>query len=217
MARGIIFDLDGTLLDTLADLANSANRALEHFGHPAHPMQAYKQMIGNGVRNLLSNALPQGAGEAHLDEVLAWFKGWYASHSMDETAPYPGIDDMLAKLARRGVPMSILSNKHHDAVGEIVRQLLPGHSFICAYGERPGIPRKPHPAAAFEIAEAMGMEPRDMVYVGDSGGDMHTAVNAGMLPVGVLWGFRGRDELLECGAAHVIAEPSELLDIISYY
>lgn len=214
MAKGIIFDLDGTLLDTLADLANSVNAALRHYGHPTHPIPAYKQMIGNGARNLVRSALPPGADDGHVDEALAWFKGWYAEHSLDATAPYTGITDMLDELAGRGVPMSILSNKHDDAVGEIVRQLLPGYGFVCARGERPGVPRKPDPASALDVARAMGISPADIIYVGDSGGDMRTAVNAGMIPLGVLWGFRGREELLADGARYIISQPGELLDVL---
>lgn len=206
----IIFDLDGTLLDTLQDVADAANASLETCGFPARPIHDYPDLIGGGVRHLFRKALPKDAGEADIDTCVAAFREIYAEHWNDSTAPYPGIPELIALLRERGLKMAVLSNKPHEFTIRCVAAHFPEGTFDLVAGEGPETPAKPDPTGALGIAERFGCEPAAMAFLGDSDIDMHTAVRSGMRPFGAGWGFRSKEELFRCGAIAVVDHPREL-------
>jgi len=214
--KAVIFDLDGTLLDTLQDLGDSVNRVLEMYNFPLHTLEEYRLIIGNGAKNLIETSFPKDTSPELIDEALSNFKNTYRDHFIDKTRPYEGICDMLTELYKCGIKISVCSNKHNDAVITLVNLLMPKDIFVCIHGERAGIPRKPDPTSAFDIAREMGVSTQETVYVGDSMVDMQTGKNAGMLPVGVLWGFRSKKELMDHGAVVLLSNPSELMQKISF-
>jgi phosphoglycolate phosphatase len=209
--RAVIFDLDGTLLDSLADIAAAANRALAALGLPGHDTEAYRRMVGSGADVLMQRALPDDQ-QTLLRSALERFREHYRSGMLDHTAPYEGVPQLLDRLSERGVPMAVLSNKPDAAAQQIVATLLGRWTWSAVAGHRADVPKKPDPVAATRMAEKLGVEPADCLFVGDSAVDMQTAVNAGMRPIGVLWGFRDRGELIEHGAAELLEQPLELLD-----
>jgi phosphoglycolate phosphatase len=209
----VIFDLDGTLADTLGDLAAAMDAVLDAHGLPRRRLDDYRDFIGDGVAELVGRSLP-AAARALLPALVTEFRAEYAAHMFDRTAPYPGVAELLDGLAARGVPVAVLSNKLDDAVQEIVRRLFGRWRFAAVRGELPGVPRKPDPTAALALAAGLGAPPGRTVFVGDSGNDVETAARAGMLPVGALWGFRDRAELEARGARVLIARPAELLAIV---
>lgn len=212
----ILFDLDGTLLDTLDDLADSMNAALVSLGFPRHDRSAYRIFVGDGVENLVKRALPPvHLGDAALvRDAVKRMREEYARRWHDKTRPYDGIAELLAEAAVRGVPCAVLSNKPHPATVEVVAHFFPRNSFAAVYGARPGVPIKPDAGAALEVAAEMGVEPSRFLYLGDTNTDMQTAVAAGMDPVGVLWGFREAKELTEAGARVLAAHPREVLPLL---
>lgn len=211
----VLFDLDGTLIDSLADIAGSANTVLESLGHPTHPAPVYKTFIGDGVAMLFRRALPGGLAEPPLiDRCVAAFHEVYGARWDAETRPYPGIAALLDALVARGLPLGVLSNKPQDFTSLCVSRLLPDWSFQAVVGDRPGQARKPAPDGALSIARELGLPPEQIVYIGDSSVDMRTAVAAGMVPVGVTWGFRSADELRATGARFLIDQPAELLGVL---
>jgi phosphoglycolate phosphatase len=214
MFKGVIFDLDGTLLDTLQDLAGSVNHVLAAYGYPQHSCEAYKMKIGRGFRNLLEVSFPK---EHHADQeisaALEMFLEAYDKNYMNQTAPYDGIPDMLDLLWKRGVKIGVNSNKRTDYTNNLIQKFFSQIKFTGVFGEREGIPKKPHPKAALEIIEMMGLRPEETIYVGDSGTDIQTGKNAGMVTAGVLWGFRGLAELRENGADYIIRAPQEIIDL----
>jgi phosphoglycolate phosphatase len=208
----VIFDLDGTLADTLDDIADAMNRVLAARGVAPHTPAAYKLMIGHGLRTLVGEALPpeQRSAEtiaACLDEMMAS----YREHCLDKTRLYEGVAGLLDELRGRGVALAVLSNKADELTRRIVAALCEPGTFALVVGARPGVPLKPDPAAALLVAEALGVAPDRIAYVGDSGVDMRTASAAGMIAVGVSWGFRTSGELIEGGALVVLDHPGELL------
>ncbi|MGE5599497.1 MAG: HAD family hydrolase [Bacteroidota bacterium] len=211
----VLFDLDGTLLDTLDDLAASMNAVLAGRGLPGHPVEAYRHFVGDGMETLVRRALPAGSDEAAIAASLAAMRAEYGRRWADQTRPYPGVPDMLDALAARGLPMAILSNKPDDFSRLTVERLLPRWRFRAVVGMRPGVPRKPDPAAALQIASELKIPPNQFIYLGDTGTDMCTARGAGMYAVGALWGFRTAEELRENGAARLIAAPGELLALLT--
>jgi len=214
-SQAVVFDLDGTLLDTLEDLCNAVNRVLRKHGFPLHPLDAYRYFVGDGVRVLFERALPgPHRDEATLRTCITEFREDYAVHWNVATRPYGGIPELLGTLAARGVPMAVLSNKPHDTTVKCVAGLLGGWTFHPVFGQREGVPKKPHPAGALEIARTLGLQPERFLYVGDTGTDMMTAAAAGMKPVGALWGFRPELELREHGASVCIAAPADLLSLL---
>ncbi|OGJ91079.1 MAG: hypothetical protein A2268_01965 [Candidatus Raymondbacteria bacterium RifOxyA12_full_50_37] len=211
----ILFDLDGTLLDTIEDLADCMNRCMNKRGFAEHGYDAYKLFVGDGVRNLAMRALSsEHRSEAMLDEIVADMRVEYAAHWADKTHAYQGIPELLADLASRGIPCAVLSNKPDDFTKAMVCRFFPHISFAAAYGARAGVPHKPDPQAALAIAHEMNVRPDHFLYVGDTSTDMRTAISAGMFPLGVLWGFRGADELLQYGARQLVAAPAEILKFI---
>jgi phosphoglycolate phosphatase len=213
--KAVLFDLDGTLLDTLDDIAAAANAVLASQGAPAHPPADYRRFIGDGVATLFSRALPKEMmSEEVIARCVAGFGPAYADSWNERTAPYDGIAELLAALRERGLRLAVLSNKPHLFTLRCVEHYFPDTPFLAVVGDRPPIPRKPDPASALEIAASLKVDPGQVVYVGDSSVDMLTASRAGMLPIGVAWGFRSAAELREHGACAVIEHPRELLDLL---
>ncbi len=211
----VLFDLDGTLINSLHDLAESANEALKKHGFKTHPTDSYKKFVGNGVRNLIKNAAPDGIEDSVIDKILEDYRIIYDKNYANKTRAYNGIHEMLDRLQKARIKMGVCSNKPHKPTNEIVEKLLGSEYFDVIFGEREGIPRKPDPASLIEAAERLGVPPSQTIYVGDSGGDMESANRAGMLAAGVLWGFRGQEELIACGGKILLATPSELVDFIA--
>lgn len=208
----VMFDLDGTLLDTLDDIGEAANRVLIQRGFAPHPPDCYRYFVGEGVRVLFERSLPP---EACCDELLAAcaedFRQAYAECWNVRTRPYDGIEDLLSALVARGVRLAVLSNKPDAFTKSCVQEYLARFPFESVLGQRDGTPRKPDPAAALEIAAAMDLAPDRFLYLGDTAVDMQTALAAGMFPVGALWGFRPLSELQSGGARAVIERPDGLL------
>jgi len=214
-AAAVIFDLDGTLADTLADIAAALDRVLAAAGLPTHPMEAYRAFVGSGARVLVENALG-GAHRDRVDEILAAFLDDYLDNLVVASAPYPGIDELLEGLAALPVAprLAVLSNKPHHATERVVEALFPSRPFARIYGHRSDWPKKPDPSAALALAAEIGARPERCVFVGDTAVDIQTAVRAGMRAVGCLWGFRDRAELERAGADVVLAHPRELLAVV---
>ncbi|WP_028318160.1 HAD family hydrolase [Desulfobulbus elongatus] len=213
--HAVLFDLDGTLLDTLEDLAAAANRVLADQGLPRHPVDAYRHFVGDGLRVLVERMLPADRRDAAMvGGAVAAFQEAYARTWHDRSAPYPGIADLLDRLTAEGVRLSILSNKPDAFTRLCVQRLLPRWHFDPLLGQRDGVPKKPDPTAALEIARLLHLDPAQILYVGDSGVDMRTARAAGMVAAGVLWGFRDEAELTRTGAQHLVARPEELLPLV---
>lgn len=213
MINTVIFDMDGTLLDTLEDLRDAVNAGLALKNYPARDLEEIRQFVGNGVRVLLEKAVPEGTPEADMKVCLAAFKEYYAKHWQDKTKPYDGIRELLAALKEKKIKTAVISNKYDEAVLQLCRDYFPG-SFDSARGERAGVPRKPAPDGIYSILEELGAAKENAVYVGDSEVDMETAHNAGLTSVGVTWGFRDRSLLQAKGADYIIDSPEELLEIL---
>ena len=211
--KAVIFDLDGTLLNTLGDLRNAVNYALSCFGLPARTTDEVRMFIGNGVRNLIVRAMPEGASEDDIAKALGYFREYYNSHLNVETCPYEGIIDMLTSLRGSGVKVCINSNKYDAALKELCAHHFNG-LYIQAEGESATCPRKPDPSAALMLAGKCGIEPDEMAYIGDSNVDIRTACNAGMTPIYVSWGFRTREFLKEQGAEIIVSRPEEILELV---
>ncbi len=208
-----IFDLDGTLADSLQDLADAANHALRAQGYPTHETPRYRYFVGNGVPKLLERVLPEDARTPEiLTHTRVLFDAYYQAHRLDHTRPYAGILPLLDTLIERGIKLAVLSNKPDAFAKEIVTSLF-GSRFHPVFGNRPDVPRKPDPAAALEAAGTLGARPEQCLFLGDSGVDMQTAKAAGMVGVGVLWGFRDSAELLENGAKKLLSRPEDLLEL----
>ena len=205
----IIFDLDGTVLDTLADLAAALNYALNKNGLPQRDIAEVRAFVGNGIRKLIERGVPSGTDERTADAVHADFSAYYALHCADATAPYEGVRDVISALRAKGLRTAVVSNKIDSAVQMLVQRYFPG-DFDFAVGERADVRRKPAPDAVFAALEALGVKKEDAVFVGDSEVDLETAANAGLPCVSVTWGFKDRDFLLAHGAKTLIDTPEEL-------
>jgi phosphoglycolate phosphatase len=213
--KAVLFDLDGTLLDTLEDISNAVNRVLEGKGFPTHKLNAYRNFVGDGSAMLINRALPK---EKRTDEVirtcLTAYLEDYGRNWNVKTKPYEGIPEMLDSLNDRGLKMAILSNKPHAFTKQCATEFLSSWDFGAVIGQRNGVSPKPDPAGALEVAERLGLSPAHFLYMGDSGVDMKTAVASGMFPVGVLWGFRSMGELKDNGSLALINRPSEILNFL---
>ena len=215
--RAVLFDLDGTLLDTLEDIGRSANETLEELGFPPHPIESYRQFIGDGLPMLFRRALPAGVDvTAVIDHCVDGFRESYGRSWNVASRPYPGIPELLDGLVTRSLGMAVLSNKPHTFTVQCVNELLPRWPFRVVLGDREGFPRKPDPGEALRIATQLDVAPEQMVYLGDSSIDMTTARRAGMIPIGVAWGFRTVDELQASGAVRIITHPLELLEFLDH-
>ena len=214
--HALIFDLDGTLVNSLDDLADATNRTLKGAGYPVHPVNDYRYFVGNGLKVLLQRALPVHAPTEGpvFDALLERLRLSYDAHWNDKSRPYAGIAALLDQLAARCIPMAVLSNKPDNWTGIIVRHYFPHTPFAVIRGALPGVPHKPDPQAALQVAAILGQPPASIAFVGDSNVDIKTGVNAGMFPVGVTWGFRDEAELREAGAAAIIHQPDEVLGIL---
>lgn len=209
----VIFDLDGTLLDTLDDLSAAVNHALRTHGLPERQPCEIRQFLGNGIRRLVQLSVPEGTSGNDFENVFGTFRAYYVEHCMDNTRPYPGIMSLLKALKARGVKMAIVSNKLHPAVQELNRRFFDGY-MATAVGESATVRRKPNPDAVLRALQETGGSRGRALYIGDSEVDIETAQNAGIACVTVLWGFRDKDFLLRSGAKICIEQPSELLDIV---
>jgi phosphoglycolate phosphatase len=214
--EGVLFDLDGTLVNSLDDIADSMNTVLQQQHFPAHPNEDYKLFIGNGLRNLVRTVLPEAyrTNEELVSECLASMIELYNANCLNKTKLYAGITELLDKLTAAGIRLSILSNKNDALTKKIVQALLPQWNFERVAGLTTEALKKPNPAEALRIAREMDISPERILYVGDSGTDMQTATNAGMLAVGVLWGFRSEDELLSNGAKALAKYPADLIKML---
>lgn len=209
MKTGILFDLDGTLLDTLADLLDATNYALAAWGYPPRTLAQLRRFVGNGAANQIRLALPEGASQAQIDQVLALYKPYYTAHCQHKTQPYPGILPVLAQLGQR-YPIAIVSNKPDGAVKALCSRYFPG---IFALGETPDCPRKPAPDMVHRAMSAIGAQ--QGIYVGDSEVDILTARNAGLPCLSVLWGFRDRADLEQAGGRYFCRETAQLPQVLA--
>ena len=216
--KAMIFDLDGTLVDSLADLSDSVNLMLESYGFPTHEVEKYRYFVGNGSKKLMERTLPRdkAASAEFVEEALAKYKAIYKERLLEKTRPYNGVRELLEELKSRGIPLGVCTNKHNDAALTIVKILFAPGTFEEVLGDRPGFPKKPNPATPLEIASHLGVKPDEVAYLGDTSVDMETAVHAGFLPVGVLWGFRPEEELVKSGAKVLLKAPLELLEKVEF-
>ena len=210
--RGVLFDLDGTLLDTLQDIADSVNEALNSLGLPKHNVEAYKNFVGDGINVLAVRALPDNhCDAATVARLTRCLNKNYSKRWASNTAPYHGVPNLLDELTIRDIKMAILTNKPHDITKVMVAKILSQWHFEAVVGTSSSVAKKPDPTAARHIAQQLVIDPVEFLYLGDSGVDMKTAIATNMYPVGVLWGFRSAEELLSSGAKALIEYPNDLL------
>jgi phosphoglycolate phosphatase len=211
--RAVLFDFDGTLADSLADLANATNWALTQLGCPTHPLESYRYFVGEGARELCARALP--ADKQNLvDDALRLMRERYDAHCFDLTKLYPGIPELISALAERHYRLAVLSNKPDVFTERMISRYFNPSPFTIVRGQLPNVPLKPDPTAALRISQEIGVPPAQWLYLGDTNTDMRTARAAGMHAVGVVWGFRDREELVESGAEHIVAKPEEVLRLL---
>jgi len=213
--KAVIFDLDGTLLDTIDDIANSVNSVLEKAGFPVHNTEKIKHFVGTGFYNLIRLALPEeNRDDSTIKKLVEMLREEYNTRWNQYTRPYEGIPELLDELAKRNIKKAVLSNKADNFTKIIIAQLLPKWQFEVVWGERPDVPKKPDPTAALEIADILNISPDEIILLGDSSYDIQTAVSAGMFAAGALWGFRTADELKSAGANAIIEKPLDLLKLL---
>ena len=213
MYKHVIFDLDGTLLNTIDDLADAGNHVCTLHGWPTHTVDAFKLMVGNGIPKLVERFAPQGTSQEVLDQAYQEFMDWYGVHKEDKTAPYAGMPEVAKALREAGVSIAVLSNKADAMAGPVVEHYYPG-IFPVVQGALPGLPTKPDPTLLHKLMERLGATREDTLFVGDSNVDIRTAKNGGLTGCGVLWGFRSREELEAAGADVIVSTPQELQDLI---
>jgi len=209
----VIFDLDGTLLDSLQDLADSTNHVLAQFGYPVHTLEDIRRFVGNGVRVLMERAVPDNLTPSEFETVFSEFKAYYVDHCMDKTKPYPGINELLEKLKANHYKVAIVSNKLQGGVDELYARFFKDLVQV-AVGECPEVKRKPNPDMVNKALEKLGSTADEAVYVGDSDVDLATARNSGLPCISVLWGFRDRDFLIQNGATHLVSNPDEIVSLL---
>lgn len=215
MKKLVIFDLDGTLLNTIADLAHSTNYALNKLGYPTHEIKKYNFMVGNGIDKLFERALPEREkSKENVLRVRKEFVPYYDIHNADDSRPYPGIPEVLAYLQSSGIQIAVASNKYQSATQKLIDHYFPEIHFTAVFGQREGIKVKPDPTVVFDILETAKVTKNDVLYVGDSGVDMQTAANAGVTACGVTWGFRPRAELEEFNPQYVVDTAEEIKSLI---
>ncbi|MGN1376160.1 MAG: HAD family hydrolase [Prevotella sp.] len=207
-----IFDLDGTLLDTLGDLAASVNHTMKQFGFPEHSVNDVRRMVGNGIRKLIERAIPQGIENPLYDRVYDAFMAYYLEHSIDTTCPYDGIIDLLQALKQRGKNIAVVSNKYCTATEQLCQHFFKDYVTV-AIGESANIRKKPAPDSVLEVMRRMNTDKNHCVYIGDSEVDIETARNSGIPCISVLWGFRDKNFLVSHGATHLVSHPEEITTI----
>ncbi|MCM1368954.1 MAG: HAD family hydrolase [Candidatus Amulumruptor caecigallinarius] len=212
MKKLIIFDLDGTLLNTIDDLGSACNYALRKCSMATHTLSAYNYMVGNGVRKLIERAAPD-ADAARLEELLGYFLEYYGSHCTDFTKPYPGIPELLRTLSDNDIRLAVASNKYQQGVDKIIGHYFPDIKFAAVCGERPEMPKKPDPSVVFAVLNAVPTPKNDVLMVGDSAVDIETARRACVESVGVTWGFRPVSELTSAYADHIVSNPAEIISL----
>ncbi len=214
--KAVLFDLDGTLVNSLYDLADSVNFALTEFSFPTHETEKFKYFIGDGMRKLIERVLPENKSDNEtIEQVLDTFMNRYREHFADKTVAYEGITDLVRELSAKNLKLAIISNKIQDMAEEVAKRVLSGTDFDIVCGKREGYPTKPDPTLTLEIINELGVKPSECVFIGDSGMDMAVAKNAGVSGIGVLWGFRTETELLENGADYIVKSPKEIREIIN--
>lgn len=216
MKKLIIFDLDGTLLNTIADLAMATNHALQQLGYPTHDTDTYRFFVGNGINKLLERSLPKAEkNEANVMRLRSHFLPFYDKHNADLSTPYPGIPELLQTLQQKGMKIAVASNKYQSATVKLILHYFPNIQFVEVLGQREGIAVKPDPSIVFDILRKAEVDKEEVLYVGDSNVDMQTARNAGVDAIGVSWGFRPRTELEAFHPLAVIDKADELLNYLS--
>ena len=214
MKKLVIFDLDGTLLNTIADLAQSTNHALGVLGYPTHDEASYNFMVGNGINKLFERALPEGEkSEENILRVRKEFIPYYDVHNTDKSRPYPGIPQLLEHLQAQGIKLAVASNKYQSATQRLIAHYFPNIRFAAVFGQREGVNTKPDPTVVYDILRIAQVSKNDTLYVGDSAVDMQTAANAGITACGVTWGFRPRTELEALHPAHIADEAGEIAEM----
>ena len=212
--KGVIFDLDGTLVNSLEDIADAMNSVLQELNYPTHGYEDYQYFIGSGLRNLVSKSLPATHNdEKHIDSCYHLMIEKYSENCTLKTEPYEGIIDLLDHLISHNIKLSVFSNKSDELTKEITTALFPNY-FNPIVGLTTESLKKPNPFKAIEISKNLGLKPEEIIFIGDSGIDMQTATNANMLAVGVLWGYRPKEELISNGAKHVLSNPLDLIQIL---
>lgn len=212
----VIFDLDGTLLNTIADLANATNYALKYIGHSTHPVEAYNYFVGNGVRKLFERALPEGAKTLeNINKMVDLFVPYYDANNTVDSSPYEGISSLLDILQKKGYMLAVASNKYQSATEKLVKHYFPNINFVAVFGQREGISPKPDPTVIYDIIDIAKVDREDILYIGDSGVDMQTANNAGVDSCGVLWGFRPRQELEQFNPKYIVEKACQIDEILS--
>lgn len=215
MKKLVIFDLDGTLLNTIADLAAATNYALESYGYPTYDTDTYRFFVGNGINKLFERALPEGEKSLeNIQKIRSRFIPYYNIHNADLSLPYPGITEMLKQLQNQGFLVAVASNKYQEATTKLIHQFFPDIYFTAILGQREGIPSKPNPQIIEEIAQNAKVSKEEIVYIGDSCVDMQTGLNAGVTTVGVSWGFRPRTELEAYHPAFIADKSTDILTFL---
>ena len=218
MKKLVIFDLDGTLVNSIEDLGHAANYALAQKGFPIHNLSSYPMLVGDGVKNLLLRAVPESMRhDSSINDVLKIFKEYYDTHNCDYTVPYDGIQELIDELTELGVKVAVASNKYQEATEKIVKHYFPMVDFVAINGQKEGIPVKPDPSIVFDILAKAQISKDETIYVGDSGVDMDTARRACVDSIGVTWGFRPEKELIEHYADNIVHNPKEILDLVKNY
>jgi len=213
--KGVIFDLDGTLVDTLADIASGMNRALDKRGFPALPVENYRSKVGWGINRLAFLALPEAAREARtVDAVASDASAFYAEAPLVHSRPYPGVIELVTALRGRKLKTAIITNKPDAIAQRLIAGLFPPASFDIILGETPGRPRKPDPACVWELLVDLDLTPANIIFAGDSEVDIETALTSGCFPLGVSWGYRSRETILHAGAKRLIERPIDLLELL---
>ena len=214
MIKAVVFDLDGTLLDTVPDIAAAMNRALSACGLPTHEQKTVETFLGNGIRDAVLKAVPAGTGEEVISRVLDLYRDDYVAHCTEKTVLYDGIREMVGEFVRRGIRLVVLSNKTEATAQKIVRHFFPAGEFTAAFGRVPERPLKPHVDAAKPVMDTLKLRPEEIAYVGDSNTDILFARAVGMLPVATPWGYRSREELVEAGAELIAEKPMDVVTLL---
>lgn len=218
MKKLVIFDLDGTLVNSIEDLGHAANYALAKKGLPTHSIATYPFLVGDGVKNLLLRATPESMrNESAITDVLKIFKEYYDEHNCDYTAPYAGIPELIKALTDMGVKVAVASNKYQAATDKIVKHIFPDVEWVAVNGQQEGVPVKPDPSIVFDILTKAQVTKDETVFIGDSGVDINTAKRACVDSIGVTWGFRPEKELIEHYADNIVHSPNEIIDLVKNY